>query len=149
MILRSSRHSNRLCGLRSRRGFTLIELMLVVVILGIIAAFAYPTFLDQVYKSRRGDGKAMLMSVASKQQQFYLDNKTFTNSMTAMGYSADPEDSSEGYYRVDVTAASATAYTLRARAQNGQTSDSKCLDYTLNSQGTVTVSGSEPVGKCW
>ncbi|MGX2033042.1 type IV pilin protein [Methylocaldum gracile] len=136
-------------GIRKIRGFTLMELMIAVAVVGILAAVAFPSYQSQVIKTRRSDGKAALMSAAAKQEQYYLDNKTYANTMTALGYSANPASSAEGYYQISITASSATAFTLQAAPQGSQTSDTVCDNLTLNNLGTKTESGSGTVNDCW
>ncbi|MVF21364.1 type IV pilin protein [Methylocaldum sp. BRCS4] len=135
--------------MRKIRGFTLMELMIAVAVVGILAAVAFPSYQSQVIKTRRSDGKAALMSAAAKQEQYYLDNKTYANTMTALGYSANPASSAEGYYQISITASSATAFTLQAAPQGSQTSDTVCDNLTLNNLGTKTESGSGTVNDCW
>ncbi len=66
-------------------GFTLIELMVTVAIVGILAAVALPSYRNSVLKSARSEGKSALLEVATRQEQFYLDNKTYTITMAALG----------------------------------------------------------------
>lgn len=71
--------------IRNERGFNLLELMIVVVVAAIIAAVAIPSYRDQAAKSRRADAKAALIDTISRQEQFFLDNKTYTTTITAGG----------------------------------------------------------------
>ncbi|HYE35761.1 type IV pilin protein [Methylocaldum sp.] len=135
--------------IRKTRGFTLMELMIAVAVVGILAAVAFPGYQSQMIKTRRSDGKAALMNAAAKQEQFYLDNKTYASTMTALGYSANPASSEEGYYQISITASSATAFTLQAAPQGSQGSDAVCGNLTLNNLGTKTESGSGTVDDCW
>ena len=77
-------HSHHASGWVStrQRGFTLIELMIVVVILGVIAAFAIPSYQDHLRKSKRSDARAALSDLAARQEQYFLDNKTYTDTLT-------------------------------------------------------------------
>ncbi|MBU0500092.1 MAG: type IV pilin protein [Gammaproteobacteria bacterium] len=141
---------------RKGRGFTLIELMVVVAIVAILASIAYPSYVEQARKARRTDAQVFLMEVANRQEQYLLDRKSYTNNTTQLGYSANPAVSPEGYYSVAAAIAgcgAAPCYLLTATPISGkaQASDSKCTTLTLNSQGVkeATGSGSDPDTECW
>ena len=70
----------------SNKGFTLIEVMIVVALIGILAAIAYPSFIDSVRKSRRGDAQQGLMEAAQKLETFYARRATYTADLTQVGY---------------------------------------------------------------
>jgi len=119
------------------KGFTLIELMIVVVIIGIIAAFAYPAYQDSVRKSRRADAKTTLGDIASKMEQYYMDNKTYSTggkTLTELGYATATISSYEGYYTISINSESATSYELLAvpTTKGNQNLDTKCPSMTLN-----------------
>jgi len=144
----------KVLGTRKMRGFTLMELMIAVAVVGILAAVAFPSYQSQVMKTRRSDGKAALMAAAAKQEQYYLDNKTYANTMTALGYAANPANSDEGYYQIGIAAATAacpiaTCFSLTATRQGSQGSDSICGNLTLNSSGAKGITGSGTVANCW
>ena len=128
-------------------GFTLIELMVTVAIVGILAAVALPSYRSSVLKSARSEGKAALLEAATRQEQYYLDNKTYTAVMTALGLSADPYITEGGSYSVDAVA-TATSYTLTATPQGGQTDDTDCANLTLTSNGVKGASGTD-TADCW
>lgn len=65
-------------------GFTLIELMIVVVIVGVLAAIAYPNYQQYIIKSNRADAQAFLMELAQKQQQFLIDARRYAGSVGAL-----------------------------------------------------------------
>lgn len=135
------------------KGFTLVELMIVIVIVGILAAIAYPSYQEQVRKSRRADAQNALMAAANAMEKYYWSNTTYTTDLTNLGYSASPAASPEGYYSISAAAGStgsiASSYTLTATPVAGgpQAGDASCTTLTLNSRG---VKGSTPgSGNCW
>ncbi|WP_144210083.1 type IV pilin protein [Shewanella donghaensis] len=118
-------------------GFTLIELMIAVVIVGILSSIAYPSYTQFVAKAARADGLAGLMDVANRQEQYYLDNRKYTADMTKLGLSADPWVVDNQYYSIDAVVVNNTDFTLTASAKGTQvTRDPSCISITLNSTGT-------------
>ncbi len=131
-------------------GFTLAELMIAIAIAGILAAIAYPSFMDRVYQSRRADGHAGLLEVAMRQQRFYTDNNSYTTDLTALGFAASPAASTDGYYKISVAAGAggiANAFVLTATPQAAQASDTVCGNLTLSSTGVKGASTGS--SKCW
>lgn len=118
------------------KGFTLIEVMIVVAILGIIAAVALPSYQDSVRKSRRSDGMALINQIMQAQERFFVNNMTYTVDLTELGYgSAGGIDSAEEHYKVSASACGSgisMCVNLKAVAQKGQSEDG---DLELNSQG--------------
>lgn len=123
-------------------GFTLIELMIVVAIVALLAAIGYPAYTDQVRKARRADAQAELNDAASREEQFFLDNKTYTTSFgnTGLNISTTTEG---GYYTLSATMAGG-GYVLTATPQGAQASD-PCGALTLNSSGVRGAAKSD----CW
>ena len=130
-------------------GFTLIELMIVIMILGIIVAIAYPSYLGQLRSTRRAEAQTLLLEAQSKQERFFTENNTYANNMTAMGYGNNNEPSENGWYNVSVTASSATTFTLSAAPQNDQTKDTECATLTMNHLGVKGESGTGTPADCW
>lgn len=127
----------------SSQGFTLIEVMIAVVIIGILAAIAYPSYIDYIIKSGRSEGVAAVMNVANLQEQYYLDNRAYTTDMTKLGLSASPFLTEHGYY--SVASAGTSSFTITATAKGNQASrDSTCATITMTSAG---VKG--PSAECW
>jgi len=143
-----------------QKGFTLIEAMIVVAIIGIIAAIAYPSYEQYVLRSGRADGKAKLMEVLQAQERFFSQNQTYTATLgTAsggLGYTADANGavaSESRKYNITAAACSgktiASCVNLTATPTGAQASDSKCGTLTLDSTGIKTKSGSDTLENCW
>ncbi|WP_299568232.1 type IV pilin protein [uncultured Shewanella sp.] len=126
-----------------RNGFTLIEVMIAVVIIGILASIAYPSYTEFVIKSARSEGVGAVMRVANLQEQFYIDNRSFAEDMTSLGLSADPFVTESAFYSVD--SAGTNDYVITATAIGVQAArDSTCATITLTAAG---VKG--PSEECW
>jgi type IV pilus assembly protein PilE len=131
------------------RGFSLVELMIVVAILAIVAAWGYSSYRDTVIKSRRSEGIAELLMIADKLERYYSDQGTYAGA--GLGNSANTihaSSSKNAYYNFSITTASAVQFTITATPQGGQADDSRCGTFTLDSLGTKTASGSHG-DKCW
>lgn len=131
-------------------GFTLIELMIVVAILGIIAAVALPSYSNYVKRGHRSEGRAYLMNAAALLERYYSDNNQYaiaTDTMPA-SVAADAGATSEtGKYTGSMTVASPfQIYTLTA-TQNFN--DTECGNLTLAHDGTRGVTGTSSVSECW
>lgn len=128
----------------SLKGFTLIELMIAVIIVGILTAIAYPNYRDHMFKTRRSDAQTALLNLAGLMEHYYTENNTYaTATLTNLGYTNNLTP--QGYYRLTI-APTATAYTLTATpvAGGAQASDTTCPTLTLTNTG---VKG--PSSSCW
>lgn len=138
----------------NHRGFTLIELMITIVILGVIVAIAYPSFIGQIEKARRSDAKQTLFDIAARLEQYYQDNKGYPagGDMTNLGYGAATFTSPEGYYTIGFNGTpTATSYSIQAVPVVGksQVNDTDCLTFRLNSLGIKSITGTSTVDRCW
>ena len=93
-------HTKYLSGLRRQRGFTLVELMIAVAIVGILAAIAYPSYTNHLMKGRRASAQAHPLDIAQRQTQYLLDARAYAPDLVTLGVST-PSDVST-YYTIAV-----------------------------------------------
>jgi len=132
---------------RKMRGISLIELLIVIVIIGIMAAIAYPNYRQFAARAKRTEAKAALLQIAQNQERFYLQNNTYTTDMTQLGFpiGAGYVTDSESY-SVTVTAADANDFTAVATYQRADAEAGKCLTFNIDGRGGKT---SGPLADCW
>lgn len=143
------------------KGFTLIELMITVAVIGILGAIAYPSYLTYVVKSNRRAAQSFLLEVSSRQQRYLLDARTYAdassttapNDIATLLFISSPPDVARNY---DVTsprtAPTASApqprFTAVATPKGLQLArDSACGTLTIDETGAKTASGGGAT--CW
>ncbi|WP_277052198.1 type IV pilin protein [Zestomonas thermotolerans] len=128
-------------------GFTLIEVMIVVVIIGILAAIAYPSYDEYVKRANRSEGQALLNDAAARQERYFAQNNAYITSsdeLSKLGLRTET-----GKYKLQVAkgAKEDGGYLLTAKQQFG---DSKCGNLTLNAMGKKGRTGTgKTVEECW
>jgi type IV pilus assembly protein PilE len=157
-------------------GFTLIELMVVVLVAAILVGIAVPSYQSQVRHSRRTDAKTALMDAAVREEKYLTLSNTYTTTASNLGYSALGVAIGSGYYDLYVcvgTAAGSSSTTTACTANTGttgtsfivsaipvagtsQAKDSTCLYYAVDNTGTQYATnaltgpgGTDETSTCW
>ena len=123
----------------TNKGFTLIELMITVAIIGIIAAVALPSYQDHILRTRRGAAAACLTEFAQLMEKRYATNMSYVG--TSLPATACITDLSNSYTFAFAADPTATAYTVNAVPSGGQAADTKCATLSIVETGVKTVSG--------
>ena len=132
------------------RGFTLIELMIVVAVVAILAAIALPAYDDSVRKGRRGQAKADLVDLAQRAERFHTVNNTYVGFALAAAEQRSPRTGPRAFYAVTLGNQAANTFTLTATPQNGQERDARCMTLTLDQLGQKQASADPgDVNSCW
>jgi type IV pilus assembly protein PilE len=147
---------------RPAAGFTLIELMIAVAIVGILVSVAYPAYTQSVLKSHRAEAKAALLDLAAREERYFSTTNTYTDTGSLLGYgtgitvtTAAPlavMTGSSSYYNLSVSvpaAATSPSFTATATATGSQVGDAKCKNFSLTQSGIQSVSGTDTPGNCW
>lgn len=139
---------------QTQAGFTLIELMITVAIIGILVSIAYPSYQESVMKSRRADAQGALLGFANAMERYFtVNNSSYLGAGAAGGntgtptiFSAtSPVNGGTPYYNLTINAATANTYTLNAAPTGAQTGD-RCGTLTLTGTG---VRGPTNPADCW
>ena len=144
--------------MQTQRGVTLLELMMVVTVLGILAAIAVPSYRQYLLRANRTDAKTALMQLQAAQEKYYLQNNEYTNKIldappNGLGLT---DTTAHGFYklRVELTKVGevdAQGFTAFATPIDGagQSDDKKCVEFSIDDAGTKKATG--PLGDvaCW
>lgn len=134
------------------QGFTLIELLTVLAIVGILAAIAYPSYIQHIIKTNRSAAQSFILSAANKQEQYNLDARQYATTMTLLGLTNIPTEVSKNYNVTIAANNSATppTYTITATPIDNQLSmDTLCGSLTIDQVGNKGITGTGTVSGCW
>lgn len=131
---------------RNAGGFTLIELMVVVAIIGILASIALPSYREYVIKTRRAAAAACLQQNAQFMERFYTTNLSYIGAPAPDNTGCDPGIGD--FYTFSRPVLTAKTYTLQATPKGSQ-NDPKCGTLTLTHSGVQGKTGSGTLKECW
>lgn len=138
---------------KNMKGFTLIEIMIVVAIIGILAGIAYPSYMESVRRSNRSDARVELNDVAQQLQRCFTAYSAYNNANCGVHTRLTTGDSEiisrERFYSITLTDIGPANYELTATPEAGTTqANDRCLTLTLTHTGARGSTGA-PVDECW
>ncbi len=145
---------------KSVQGFTLIELIIAVIIIGILAAVVYPSYISQVRKTRRADAKIALTELAGLQESYFVENNGYATSFKdLLGISSSGEKygfklesgklrSKDGFYLITLGNVGGFTLTANADTAKSQAKDTQCLWFSIDQTGKKDDS-KQPADSCW
>ncbi|RLA53453.1 MAG: hypothetical protein DRQ65_06085 [Gammaproteobacteria bacterium] len=144
-------------------GFTLIELMIVIVIVAVLLMVALPAYQNSIIKSNRSAGRGILQDVTARQEQYYINNKVYSTTLSSLGYSVDVDGAfyidnqvdkinaadSDSVYKIGIIKLSTLAYSVTAETLGRQAKDTRCGNFTITGKGEKSNSGPGGADECW
>ena len=137
---------------RHMAGMTLLELMAVVMVIGVLGMIAIPSYRQYVARAQRTEAKSALLRLATNQERFYLQNRTYSADPSALGFVGNITE--RGTYSLRIVSATANGYTAIAEPRSGgsfnMTNDA-CTSFSLTAQGarTATAAAGFDPNTCW
>ena len=130
------------------KGFSLMEVMIVLVIVSLMAAIALPSYRSYITSTRRSDAQVALLDLANRLDRYFTTNNTYVGATLAnVGM---PGASPEGFYNLQITATTATTYNIQAVPTGSQlTDDTECGTLTYNELGQKGETGNGTPADCW
>lgn len=135
--------------------FSLIELMVSVAIVGIIAAIATPAYIEYLGQGYRSEAMRELVTVVNLQEQYLIENRTYTTDMKELGFAADPYESENERYNIDATAIAdiSSDFIVTATATDAQkATDLTCYTISMNyllQKSATDSEGNDSTDTCW
>jgi type IV pilus assembly protein PilE len=143
---------------KTSMGFTLIELMIVIVIVAVLLTVALPAYQSSVLKSNRAAGKGVLMNIMSRQEQYFINNKAYATDPNELGLPenyyidnrANRVDASDAIYEIQLVNIATVFTAAKAVPKNVQLKDTRCSTIVLGVTGARTVeNASMSATDCW
>lgn len=138
-----------------KKGFTLMELLIVIAILGILSLITMPLYTEQITKSRRADAKVALLDLAARMERYYAEHHTYATATIAANPTTDvlsSKQSPEGFYNLSIASQTSSSFIIKAIPIPGSAqaiNDTKCGSFGLNQLGQKSITGTGTVAECW
>jgi type IV pilus assembly protein PilE len=128
-------------------GFTLLELMIVVIIIGILSAIAIPSYHRYVVRAHRTDAQRTLLDLAGRQERYFYSHNTYADALGGLGGSSSMAGNN---YTILPPSATSTDYTITAQAVGAQAQqDAECQSLSVDRAGSQTSAGTATASVCW
>lgn len=139
------------------QGFTLIEMVITVCIVGILASIAYPSYVNYTARARLAEAKSRMMALSQQLEQLYSNTGSFNGASCTSASPCTSPATGTSYFSVSFNSPSSSTYTITAAATSNFTSayrSNPCTTLTLDSTGNKTASGTAgsytaSIDTCW
>jgi type IV pilus assembly protein PilE len=133
-----------------QKGFTLVELMIVVAIIAILSSIGYPLYSSYLSKARRAEAKAELMQIMQAEQRYFTANSIYVSNLTKLGYSSATVTTESKQHTIAAAACDSDIKTCVKLTATPNLADAECGNLIYDSTGTKRITGAESnLDKCW